>query len=187
MAKRRHANITSAVNGNLKDTKESVAKNDLDPQSQAKKRNTNVALVALAAIAIAVLPRMLMTSGVAEMNYATEFIQQSVMPNIERALSVINGSLSFGESFNHVDQTIRPGYRLAQLGAKACHPIMVVPGFVTSGLEWWRSEPCASKFFRQRVWGGLNMANSFIADRGTLCFNRVDLILYYASDVRTNF
>ena len=28
------------------------------------------------------------------------------------------------------------------------HPIIIVPGFVTSGLELWQGRKCAAKYFR---------------------------------------
>lgn len=33
-------------------------------------------------------------------------------------------------------------------GFKPKHPIIIVPGFVTSGLELWHGKPCAAKYFR---------------------------------------
>lgn len=38
-------------------------------------------------------------------------------------------------------------------------------GFVTSGLELWQGEECASSYFRQRLWGTLSMAQTLLADR----------------------
>ena len=42
----------------------------------------------------------------------------------------------------------RPGLQLRQQGYKPKHPIIIVPGFVTSGLELWAGKECASSFFR---------------------------------------
>lgn len=46
------------------------------------------------------------------------------------------------------DEKPRPGIKLRELGYKPKHPIIIVPGFVTSGLELWHGKPCASKYFR---------------------------------------
>lgn len=59
----------------------------------------------------------------------------------------------------------RPGYHLAQQGAKAHFPVVLLPGFVTSGLEVWGGQDCARKHFRQRVWTAFSMAQGFLADR----------------------
>ena len=42
----------------------------------------------------------------------------------------------------------RLGLRLREQGLKPHNPFIIVPGFVTSGLELWRGEDCARKFFR---------------------------------------
>lgn len=46
------------------------------------------------------------------------------------------------------DEKPRPGIKLRDMGYKPKHPIVIVPGFVTSGLELWAGKPCASRFFR---------------------------------------
>ncbi|EED96074.1 Phospholipid:diacylglycerol acyltransferase, partial [Thalassiosira pseudonana CCMP1335] len=47
----------------------------------------------------------------------------------------------------------------------AKHPIVMIPGFVTSGLELWAGRDCFKKHFRQRLWGSVSMARTFLADR----------------------
>ena len=44
----------------------------------------------------------------------------------------------------------RIGLRLREEGLKPKHPVIIVPGFVTSGLELWHGEECAKKFFRYK-------------------------------------
>jgi hypothetical protein len=47
----------------------------------------------------------------------------------------------------------RPGKRLAASGVRAKHPVLIVPGMTSSGLELWRGKSCAADNFRERVWG----------------------------------
>ncbi|KAA8544179.1 hypothetical protein F0562_022185 [Nyssa sinensis] len=47
-----------------------------------------------------------------------------------------------------------PGARLKREGLTALHPVVLVPGIVTGGLELWEGRPCAEGLFRQRLWGG---------------------------------
>ncbi|KAJ0084711.1 hypothetical protein Patl1_30520 [Pistacia atlantica] len=47
-----------------------------------------------------------------------------------------------------------PGVRLKRDGLTANHPVVLVPGFVTGGLELWEGRPCAEGLFRKRLWGG---------------------------------
>jgi phospholipid:diacylglycerol acyltransferase len=80
--------------------------------------------------------------------------------------------------WNRIQQSIRtqsnerltPGAVLARDGAKAHYPIVMIPGFVTSGLELWEGEECAKKYFRQRLWGALGTARSFFTE--TECWRR---------------
>ncbi|WCJ41687.1 phospholipid:diacylglycerol acyltransferase [Euphorbia peplus] len=47
-----------------------------------------------------------------------------------------------------------PGMRLKREGLVAQHPVVLVPGIITGGLELWDGKPCADGLFRQRLWGG---------------------------------
>lgn len=47
-----------------------------------------------------------------------------------------------------------PGTRLKGEGLTALHPVVLVPGIVTGGLELWEGRPCAEGLFRKRRWGG---------------------------------
>lgn len=57
---------------------------------------------------------------------AAEFLDLYVMPNVHRALAAINDTIPTLEG----EETSRPGYKLAQLGARAKYPVVIVPGFV---------------------------------------------------------
>ncbi|KAL1200905.1 putative phospholipid:diacylglycerol acyltransferase 2 [Cardamine amara subsp. amara] len=46
-----------------------------------------------------------------------------------------------------------PGTRLSRDGVKAFHPVVLVPGVVTGGLQLWEGQPCAEGLFRKRLWG----------------------------------
>ncbi|XP_010541303.1 PREDICTED: putative phospholipid:diacylglycerol acyltransferase 2 isoform X1 [Tarenaya hassleriana] len=47
-----------------------------------------------------------------------------------------------------------PGTRLRRDGVTAVHPVVLVPGIVTGGLELWEGRPCSEGLFRKRLWGG---------------------------------
>ncbi|XP_009625751.1 putative phospholipid:diacylglycerol acyltransferase 2 [Nicotiana tomentosiformis] len=47
-----------------------------------------------------------------------------------------------------------PGVRLKREGLIALHPVVLVPGIVTGGLELWEGRPCSEGLFRKRLWGG---------------------------------
>lgn len=47
-----------------------------------------------------------------------------------------------------------PGTRLKREGLMGYHPVVLVPGIVTGGLELWEGKPCSEGLFRKRLWGG---------------------------------
>ena len=49
-----------------------------------------------------------------------------------------------------------------QAGVK--RPIFFIPGYVTSGLELWKSRPCAKAKFRERIWGTASMVKLFLTN-----------------------
>ena len=44
------------------------------------------------------------------------------------------------------------------------HPVLFIPGYITSGLEIWANLPCAKAKFRERIWGTASMVKLFITD-----------------------
>ncbi|KAF2300724.1 hypothetical protein GH714_015335 [Hevea brasiliensis] len=54
----------------------------------------------------------------------------------------------------HIQVPESPGTRLKREGLTAQHPVVLVPGFITGGLELWEGNPCAEGLFRKRLWGG---------------------------------
>lgn len=63
-----------------------------------------------------------------------------------------------------------PSQRVRSLGYEPRHPVVMLPGIVTTGLELWQGEPCAQSYFRQRVWGTYTSLNMFLRDPG--CWRR---------------
>lgn len=60
----------------------------------------------------------------------------------------------------------RPGHVLAhQYNAQAHFPVVMVPGFVTSGLEVWSGTECATAYFRRRLWAAADGARAFLLER----------------------
>jgi len=92
-----------------------------------------------------------------------------VFPQLEQTLlSRLNESIPLAYLTQEKD---RPAYKLKNLGGDdntnptAHFPVVMVPGFVTSGLEVWGGKECARRHFRQRLWAAFGGARSFLADR----------------------
>ena len=58
-----------------------------------------------------------------------------------------------------------PGAQARAAGRKPHHPVVIVPGFISSGLELWEGLDCGRHFFRQRMWGTPAMARAYFSDR----------------------
>mmetsp|Transcript_63462 Transcript_63462/g.138216 ORF Transcript_63462/g.138216 Transcript_63462/m.138216 type:complete len:635 (+) Transcript_63462:82-1986(+) len=55
----------------------------------------------------------------------------------------------------------RPG-KQAGIAARR-HPVVIVPGIVSCGLEVWQAKPClGDKFFRRRLWGHVSMVEAIL-------------------------
>jgi hypothetical protein len=69
-------------------------------------------------------------------------------------------------------ERLRPGFQLARShGVEGQYPVLMIPGFVTSGLEVWKGKDCMEKFFRERVWGGFGSAQYWLRERYCLMEN----------------
>lgn len=58
----------------------------------------------------------------------------------------------------------RVGVRMANAGMTVQHPVVMIPGIITTGLEVWDGEDCIRTYFRQRIWGTTSMFQSMMSD-----------------------
>lgn len=58
-----------------------------------------------------------------------------------------------------------PGKIMRDKGARAKHPIVIIPGATSTGLELWEGKPCSQPYFRQRFWGSLSMPRLMFLDK----------------------
>ena len=86
-----------------------------------------------------------------------EFYASNVQPLLDMGSRSLDGAAG-GEG------GVRVGTRLRSLKARAKHPVVLIPGFTSSGLELWEGHDCLKGHFRQRLWGGTEMAKAFLAD-----------------------
>eukprot|EP00980_Cylindrotheca_fusiformis_P011278 scaffold2597_cov116-Cylindrotheca_fusiformis.AAC.6 len=66
---------------------------------------------------------------------------------------------------NVTEEDSRPGFQLAKEGAEGQYPVVMIPGFVTSGLEVWKGTDCAKEYFRTRLWGGVGSVQHWLMER----------------------
>ncbi|KAL3670753.1 hypothetical protein V7S43_003941 [Phytophthora oleae] len=60
----------------------------------------------------------------------------------------------------------RPGLQLFQEeNVTAYSPVVLVPGFTSTGLEIWNGSECSKAYFRQRMWGTSRMLQQFMMNQ----------------------
>ena len=90
-----------------------------------------------------------------QQDYISNEIVPALDPYVEKARDVLPEAITERFSLLHknASEGLRPGRELREQGFKPKHPVVIVPGFVTSGLLLWEGKPCAKKYFR---WGLLS-------------------------------
>ncbi|BFZ60874.1 phospholipid:diacylglycerol acyltransferase [Saitoella coloradoensis] len=74
------------------------------------------------------------------------------------------------------------GIALAKKGVTANHPVVMVPGVISTGLESWSTEEtCALPYFRKRLWGSWNMMRAMLLDK-TCWMDQLKLDLHTGLD-----
>lgn len=57
------------------------------------------------------------------------------------------------------------GMYLQSQGVQAKHPIVMIPGVISTGLESWGTGPQSQKYFRRRLWGSWSMMRALVMDK----------------------
>lgn len=52
-----------------------------------------------------------------------------------------------------------------QQGIRAQHPVIMIPGVISTGLESWSTEEGARQYFRKRLWGSWTMMRALVLDK----------------------
>ncbi|EPE34327.1 alpha/beta-Hydrolase [Glarea lozoyensis ATCC 20868] len=57
------------------------------------------------------------------------------------------------------------GLKLMAQGVKAHHPVIMVPGVISTGLESWGTTNSSRQYFRKRLWGSWSMMRALVTDK----------------------
>lgn len=57
------------------------------------------------------------------------------------------------------------GLHLQSQGVKAHHPVIMIPGVISTGLESWSTTEDARGYFRKRLWGSWSMMRALVLDQ----------------------
>ncbi|KAF8653345.1 hypothetical protein AX16_004045 [Volvariella volvacea WC 439] len=67
--------------------------------------------------------------------------------------------------FSNDGREFEVGEAMKARGLTASHPIVLIPGVISTGLESWSTSPDYRAFFRQKLWGGFNMLTQVTFNR----------------------
>ncbi|KAJ7729512.1 phospholipid:diacylglycerol acyltransferase [Mycena maculata] len=67
--------------------------------------------------------------------------------------------------FNTDGREFQVGDSMVARGLTAHHPVVLIPGVISTGLESWSTDPDYRPFFRQKLWGGFNMLSQVTFNR----------------------
>ncbi|KAF2227676.1 Phospholipid:diacylglycerol acyltransferase [Elsinoe ampelina] len=57
------------------------------------------------------------------------------------------------------------GLHARSQGIKAQHPVIMIPGVISTGLESWGTEEQSRQYFRKRLWGSWSMMRALVLDK----------------------
>ncbi|KAL3475011.1 Lecithin:cholesterol acyltransferase-domain-containing protein [Aspergillus californicus] len=57
------------------------------------------------------------------------------------------------------------GLLLQEQGVEAKHPIVMIPGVISTGLESWGTDAASRMYFRRRLWGSWSMMRALVMDK----------------------
>ena len=97
-------------------------------------------------------------------------VEQAVPPWLNSSMHMLNGLPALNASALNNGMPLgwrgpSPGQAALERGRRPKHPVVIVPGFISSGLELWDGLQCGKHFFRQRMWGTPAMATAYFANR----------------------
>ncbi|KAI9651710.1 MAG: hypothetical protein M1829_002557 [Trizodia sp. TS-e1964] len=57
------------------------------------------------------------------------------------------------------------GLQLLSEGVRAHHPVVMIPGVISTGLESWGTQDVSRQYFRKRLWGSWTMMRALVMDK----------------------
>ncbi|KAL5597026.1 hypothetical protein BROUX41_006305 [Berkeleyomyces rouxiae] len=74
---------------------------------------------------------------------------------------LLNGEKQVGNS----SESFAVGLKMASEGYQAHHPMVMIPGVISTGLESWGTSNVSRSYFRKRLWGSWNMMRALVLDK----------------------
>ena len=160
-----YASISSADAS--KDAEAKVAhqnRNEVKPKSR-KRRNTFIFLLGslfglVAAGFFAQSKDLIYLPEIGELSMESIF---EVLPAgfVSDIRDLVNGEMDFVDNFD----SFSAGLKAKNEGLEAHHPVVLVPGVISTGLESWGTGNMSRQYFRKRLWGSWSMMRALVLDQ----------------------
>ncbi|KAG6857716.1 hypothetical protein H0H87_004132 [Tephrocybe sp. NHM501043] len=79
------------------------------------------------------------------------------LTRVEAEWSKLRSNIPEIWKFNNDGREFKVGEAMKARGLSAEHPLILIPGVISTGLESWSTSPDYRAFFREKLWGGFNM------------------------------
>jgi phospholipid:diacylglycerol acyltransferase len=76
-----------------------------------------------------------------------------------------NMKLQKGEREVMTSDSFSVGLNLLAQGVRAKHPVVMIPGVISTGLESWSTTNRSRPYFRKRLWGSWTMMMALVLDK----------------------
>lgn len=87
------------------------------------------------------------------------------LSGVEMEWQRLRGNIPELWKLNNDGREFQVGEAMKARGLTAQHPVVLVPGIVSTSLESWSTSPEYRAFFRERLWGGFNMISQVMFNR----------------------
>ncbi|KAJ2896294.1 phospholipid:diacylglycerol acyltransferase [Zalerion maritima] len=74
---------------------------------------------------------------------------------------LVKGERDFVESYD----SFSVGMKVKSEGLRAHHPVILIPGVISTGLESWGTGNFSRQYFRKRLWGSWSMMRALVLDK----------------------
>ncbi|CAO1623472.1 unnamed protein product [Jaminaea pallidilutea] len=99
------------------------------------------------------------------LSLGVDFSQLDFSLRMPKEFAELGDNLFSGPKEWLATKDFRVGRSLAQQGYKAEHPVVLMPGIISTGLESWTANEDMSGYFRKRLWGTTTMMRTIVMEK----------------------
>ncbi|KAN0073096.1 Lecithin:cholesterol acyltransferase domain containing protein [Elaphomyces granulatus] len=94
-----------------------------------------------------------------------DVIPQGILRDAKEFTGPYDGWLQQNEREADSYDSFAVGLHLQSQGVQAKHPVVMIPGVISTGLESWGTSSASRQYFRKRLWGSWSMMRALVLDK----------------------